>query len=230
MLTDAALAARHAPIICFDRAEPFLPSRAGFSVLRHPFDSHVDPRRTLAGPQPLRFDLPGLEAILEYGIWWDWDIEHLYELEAAWVYLGGGNVLSVEASWHGRFHTMEVNDQPPLRGARPVLYSQPGKHAFAPEASWFAPVEKFTAPCRDTAGSMGVLVTALFEGRIAKSAADDARAAAYLRSRAFTPTFLFDNEFSLAPEHLCPWAELRSWIPGRVERVMQELRDGSPLD
>jgi hypothetical protein len=230
MLDDLDLAARHAPILCFDREEPFLPSRVGWTILREPADSAVDLRRRLDGAQPLRFDLPGLEAIVEYGIWWDWDIEHLYELEAAWVYLGAGELLSVEASWHGRFHEMRVNGQTPRRGPRPVLFSQPGKHAFAPEPSWFSPPEKFIAPCRATPGSMGVLVTALFEGRLTKTTADDERAAAYLRSRAFTPSFVFDQEFPIEREHLCPWTELQSWIPGRVAAIMEALRDGHTLD
>lgn len=34
MLVDADLAAWRAPILCFDRNEPFLPSRAGFTLLR----------------------------------------------------------------------------------------------------------------------------------------------------------------------------------------------------
>jgi putative hydrolase of the HAD superfamily len=125
---------------------------------------------------------------------------------------------------------MQVNGQPPRRGQRPVLFSQPGKHAFAPEPSWFSPPEKFTAPCRDTPGSMGVLVTSLFEGRLTKTAADDERATAYLRSRAFTPSFVFDQEFPVKPEHLCPWTELQAWIPGRVETIMEALRHGDALD
>ncbi len=87
---DAALAAAHAPILRFDRAEPFLPKRVGYQVLREPADSGVDYRRTRSGPVPLRFDLAGLDAVVEYGIWWDWDIQHLYGLEAAWVYRGRG--------------------------------------------------------------------------------------------------------------------------------------------
>src|SRR5262245_37989710 len=83
--SDFELAARHAPILFFDHEEPFRPSRVGYSVLREPADSPVDPRRRLDGPTPLRFDLSGLEAVIEYGIWWDWDIQHLYELEAVWV-------------------------------------------------------------------------------------------------------------------------------------------------
>jgi hypothetical protein len=146
MLVDADLAARHAPILCFDRQEPFLPSRVGFTILREPAGSPVDLRRTLDGPQPLRFDLPSLEAVVEYGVWSE------------------------------------------------------------------------------------VLVTALFEDRLTKTPADDERAAAYLRSRAFTPSFLFDQEFPIEPEHLCPWTDLHLWIPGRVQSIMEGLRDGRALD
>src|ERR1041385_4215375 len=146
-MNDFELAAYHAPLLFFDHEEPFLPSRVGYSVLREPAAARVDPRRTLDGPAPLRFDLPGLEAVIEYGIWWDWDIQHLYELEAAWVYLGRGDVLRVEASWHGRFHEMLREGNPSLRGSRPILFSQPGKHAFAPEPSWFTPHEKYIEPC-----------------------------------------------------------------------------------
>jgi putative hydrolase of the HAD superfamily len=226
---DARWAAEHAPVLCFDREEPFLPSRVGYTVLREPSDSLVDPRRTLGASHPLRIDLSGLEAPIEYGIWWDWDIQHLYDLEAAWVYLGTQGVLCVEASWHGRFHEMQVNGRLPMRGLRPMLYSQPGKHAFAPDPSWFEPREKFIEPCRDTPGSMGVLVTELFRGRIVKTAEDDARAAAYLQARAFTPSFVFDQQIVVGREHLCPWPELEAWIPGRVRTIMEELRDGRSL-
>src|SRR6266542_1279196 len=221
MHPDADLAAAHAPILRFGRAEPFLPSRVGYSVLRSRGDSAVDPRRRSGEGTPLEFDLPGVEAIIEYGIWWDWEIQHLYELEAAWVYVGDERVLRVEASWHGRFHEMQVEGKPPLRDRRPVLYSQPGKHAFAPEPGWFEPREAYIEPCRDTAGSMGLLVTSLFEGRIVKSPQDDARVSAYLRSRAFTPTFIFDREFSVEPAHLCPWPELKEWIPGRIAAILE---------
>src|SRR5207249_1980618 len=107
---------------------------------------------------------------------------------------------------------------------------QPGKHAFAPEPSWFEPREEYVEPCRDSPGSMGVLVTALFDGRLAKTAGDDARAAAYLRSRAFTPSFRFDRQFAVGPELLCPWPELEEWIPGRVTAIMEALRDGCAID
>jgi hypothetical protein len=226
-MTDHELALAHAPILLFDRREPFLPSRVGYTVLREPADSPVDFRRQRDGPTPLAFDVRGLDAVIEYAIWWDWDIQHLYELEAAWVYRGAeGEVLRVEASWHGRFNSMEVNGAPPLRGARPVLYSQPGKHAFAASPDWFTPAEEFTEPCRDQPGTMGVLVTELFRGKISKTAADDRRVHQYLRRQAFTPSFVFDEEFAIQEEELCPWPELEAWIPRRVAEVLKELRAG----
>jgi len=117
-----------------------------------------------------------------------------------------------------------------LRGTHPVLYSQPGKHAFAPEPAWFVPVEEFVEPCRDTPGSMGVLVTSLFEGRLSKTAEDDERAKGYLRERAFVPSFVFDREFAIGPEHLCRWQDLEAWIPGRVQTIMEALRHGRSVD
>lgn len=180
-MNDFDRAIRHAPILLFDRSEPFLPSRAGYVLFREPADSAVDPRRALAGPTPLRFDLPGFHAVIEYGIWWDWDIQHLYELEAAWVYLDeDGEVLRVEASWHGQFHEMLVDGKPPLREGRPVFYSQPGKHAFAPSPDWFTPRERYAEPCRDRPGTMGLLVTPLFQGRITKTPEDDQRVLEHL--------------------------------------------------
>lgn len=224
-MDDFDLALQHAPILRFDRNEPFLPSRVGYVVFREPGDSAVDPRRTLAGPTPLVFELPGLDAVIEYGVWWDWDIQHLYELEAAWVYLdAGGTVLRVEASWHGKFHEMLVDGKPPLRDGRPVLYSQPGKHAFAPSPDWFTPHEQYAVPCRDRPGSMGLLVTPLFEGRIVKADGDDERVLEHLREQAFTPAFVFDQEFEIGREQLCPWPELEAWIPGRVAEIARSLR------
>lgn len=222
---DFQLAVAHAPILRFDLAEPFLPSRVGFNVFRAAADSGVDYRRTLDGPSPLRFDAPGVAAVVEYGVWWDWEIQHLYELEAAWVYLDArGGALHVEASWHGQFHEMRVDGQPPLRDGRPVLYSQPGKHAFAPSPDWFTPHEHYTEPCLRRPGVMGLHVTPLFQGLIQKQPGDDERVLRHLQTLAFTPTFHFDQEFPITGEHLCPWPELKAWIPGRVMELARGLR------
>jgi putative hydrolase of the HAD superfamily len=216
---------RHAPLLLFDRKEPFLPSRVGYAVHHGAADSCADWRRTRDGDSPLATHLSGFTTVIEYGIWWDWDIQHLYELEAAWVYLDRDDqVLRVEASWHGGYHDMAVDGAPRLRDEHPVLYSQPGKHAFAPGPEWFEPNEKFTLPCRDRAGAMGLHITPLFEGRIAKTPEDDARVLRHLQRFAFTPSFVFDRELLIGLEQLCPWEELAAWIPVRVRELAAQLK------
>src|SRR5215211_3814088 len=161
---DLDLARRYAPVIYFDAAEPFLPLYAGYTVFR------------FAGPSPsfpryITLEQPAVLAI-EYAIWWDWDIQHLYELEHAWVYVdAAGRVIHAEASWHGGFQAMLHAGALVLEGEHVLIYSEPGKHAFAPHPSWFA--ERAAPHPRATtealAGMGGLLVTQLFQGQIART-------------------------------------------------------------
>ena len=100
---DHELALRHAPVICFDAREPFLPTVVGYTVFRQSAASESFPRE---------LELTGdIACAIEYAIWWDWDIQHLYELEHAWVYLdASGNLIAADASWHGRFNRMLAGD------------------------------------------------------------------------------------------------------------------------
>lgn len=128
MLDDAALAARYAPILRFDEREPFLPVAVGYQVARAESDSPSFPRR---------FDrlYPGspFARVIEYAIWWDWDIQHLYELEHVWVTGDAADQARlVEGSWHGGYLPLGPVAQ---RNGRPVVYSQPGKHALADSAT-----------------------------------------------------------------------------------------------
>ena len=79
-------------MLLFDACEPFLPLAAGYTLFRQ------------SGPSPsfrqgFAVDLappghPPARLAIEYAIWWDWDIGHLYELEHVWVYVDeGGRVV-----------------------------------------------------------------------------------------------------------------------------------------
>ena len=142
---DLALATRAGPAV--RPAEPFLPSRVGFDVFRAPADFPGGLPPDAGQRRRIDFDLPGLAAVVEYGIWWDWDIQHLYELEAAWVYLDGhGDVLRVDASWHGSFHEMRVGDAPPLRGPRPLLLLPAGQARAGAEPGVVHPASASSSP------------------------------------------------------------------------------------
>jgi hypothetical protein len=226
-LSDGDRSSALFPVIMFDRMEPFLPSKVGYSVYTQPGDSNADYKRRLGSESQMGFDLAGLSEVIEYGIWWDWDIEHLYELEAVWVYLGEGDrYLRVEASWHGGYREMVVGDRIPMKDGRPLLFSQPGKHAFAPSPKWFPREERMIRPCTENAGSGGVHVTPLFEGRLRRTPERDRLVREYLRRKAFVPSFDFVKEWVMPPEAFVPWEELHRWIPLRVEEILARLEGG----
>jgi len=227
-LKDREIAYRRFPTLVFDEREPFLPSRVAYSIFREPCDSNVDPRRRLGTKNRIVFALPGLDSVVEYGIWWDWDIQHLYELEAAWAYLGEeGEYLKLEASWHGRYNVM-YEDPADFKGGRPVLYSQPGKHAFASDPAGF-PREVTRNACSRDAGRMGLHVTPLFEGKIAKSPRRDRLASRYLQGKSFVPNFKFSRNWLPSPGQIVTWEDMKAWIPSRIEEVIS-LLEGRDVD
>ena len=249
---DLALAARYAPLISFDRLEPFLPSAVGYTIFRQDADSSSFPRRVTLRPQPPRIALddarriarlfpdgrlpqvPELTAafVIEYAIWWDWDIQHLYELEHVWSYVGAdGRLLYAEASWHGGYFPMLWQGATPRRDDRPVVYSQPGKHAFVPDPAAFAgnvqERENTRRACYLRAGTDGLLLKKeLFGGKIAKDSIRDAIANDFLKKHAFDPSFEFTRVVPIEAGTLVPWPALYEWIPGRIDQVLWDLGEG----
>lgn len=222
--TDHALALRFAPKIRFDLNEPFFPVAVGYSVFRADGDSPSFPR-------DIKLAQAGAIAI-EYAIWWDWDIQHLYELEHIWVHIDhDGNLIAAEASWHGDYHSMlDADARMPLEDNRLVLYSEPGKHAFAPSTARLLDRKaKTLASCGIHAGKMGVHVTPLYQGNIRERAPLNNRLVhTYLERLKFEPTYEFSNVFDLRKTTLAPWRHLYTWIPRRVSAWIEELRATIP--
>ncbi len=223
---DYALARRHAPRIRFDSREPFLPLAVGYTVIHTSGKSPSFPR-TIALPA-------SAVCAIEYAIWWDWDIQHLYELEHIWVYLDASEtVVSADASWHGGQHAMlDANGTVPLEDGRVALFSEAGKHAFAPEVDWLIERKPETvASCGVHSGKMGVLVTPLFEGIIdARRPLNNNVVHAYLERQAFEPSYEFAQPFDLAGVVFVTWSALFQWIPARVRWWADHLRATTPPD
>jgi len=216
---DYALARRYAPVIRFDTKEPFFPSVVGYTVFREEAPSASFPRR-IALSEEAAF-------AIEYAIWWDWDIQHLYELEHIWVYVDGeGDIVDGEASWHGRYHRMrDETGGLPLHEGRLALYSEPGKHAFAPAPGWLLGRKaKTLASCGARAGLMGVHVTPLFDGIIRDDSPLNNRLVhTWLERRQFEPCFAFDNRFDLRCAIFLRCTQLLEWIPTRVSAWLDHL-------
>lgn len=221
---DDALARRHAPRIRFDAREPFLPQVVGYTIFRENGPSPSFPREIV---------LPETAACaIEYAIWWDWDIQHLYELEHIWVYLDGDEqVVAADASWHGGFHVMADSEgRVPLEEGRVTVFSESGKHAFAPVIDWLLERRpKTDKACGPRSGRMGVHVTPLFEGRIHdRLPLNNNVVHAHLERLRFTPTYDFSLRFDLADALFVPWPALEAWIPGRVTCWADYLRATTP--
>jgi glycerophosphoryl diester phosphodiesterase len=218
---DLDLARRYAPVIYFDAAEPFLPLYAGYTVYRASGPSPSFPRY-------VAFEPPAALAI-EYAIWWDWDIQHLYELEHAWVYVdAAGVVVGVESSQHGA----SAGGSFRLEAGRPVLYAEPGKHALtADRASLLERKPRTTLECGPRAGVGGVWVTPLFRGRIAvKNPIADQLVRTHLRRLAFEPRGQWSQRVEIGALPLMPWPLLDDAIPQIVAARVAELEAAIPYE
>ena len=216
---DGALARRYAPLIRFDDREPFFPAVVGYSVFRQDGASSSFPREI-----QLR---ENAAFAIEYAVWWDWDIQHLYELEHIWVYVDAdGKIRDAEASWHGCYHRMlDENGRLPLDDGRLALHSEPGKHAFAPSPEWLLRRRTKTfASCGLRAGAMAVHVTPLFDGIILDDTPLNNRLAhTWLERQQFEPSFAFNQRFDLRSAIFVPCAQLLDWIPARVSAWLAYL-------
>ncbi|WP_246318833.1 HAD family hydrolase [Peteryoungia desertarenae] len=217
---DFELAKRHLPILMLDTAEPFAPLVAGYAVYREKAKSRSSKFRLY----------PRAAAIIEYALWYDWDIQHLYDLEHVWVHIDDtGQVVTVEASRHGARLPMRRPDQTlPVEGQRPLLYVEPGKHAH-----WADPAEMkrdagvlVEAMCSAFAGDQGIHLSNRFsqQGQICASLFENRLARLKLKRLAFKPSWNFNNSLDAQPAlQLVPWEILEDWIPQRFEALVSEL-------
>lgn len=226
-LTDAdrALAMAVAPVIRFADNEPFLPSKVGATVI-------PVPQQSPSAKLQITFE-PGVARVIEYAIWWDWDIQHLYELEHVWLKLDAADrVVAVAASAHGTLHDMVRPDGSlPTEDGRVTLYAEPGKHAFhATPETIREKQEWLEAVCGPLTAKGHVLINDMFAAVLAGVTAEDHRAVRrYLQGRAFLPAFHFGQLFDVGTLDHVSWPELHDYITQRVPQVLAEVRATQPL-
>lgn len=209
----------YAPYIWFDLKEPFYPERVGVTVITEPGDSPSFRRS-------FHFAQQGLDKIIEYAIWWDYEIGHLYELEHVWVYVGSnGEVLDCEASFHGRvLKGLRKDRSNLLDGTHVQLYSQPGKHAFSPLPELFELLPDAEAAASTLAGNDGLLINELFKDKLSKSEQIDEWVRRYLQTYAFNPAFSY-KQHQLSPQLFTSWDTLKEEIPLRIAARVKQLAE-----
>ena len=219
-----ALARRLAPVIRFSVNEPFLPSHMGITF----FDA---PGRSPSSDHEIAFE-PGVAQVIEYAIWWDWDIGHLYELEHVWIKLDSEKrIVAVEASAHGAFRPMRTAEGAlPLEQGRVTLYSEPGKHAFHADAEAVrARSRHLVQDCAVLAGNGSILVNHMFKHVFDFSPAQHRAVRRHLEARAFTPSFLYPGTFHTAELALLSWPSLYAHIAAHIPALVAEIEEKQPL-
>ena len=108
--------AQYAPVLYFDEAEPFLPLAVGCTRFDSPAPSLSFPRMITLHDDHFR-----AAYALEYAIWWDWDIEHLYELEHIWVWIDSDSKMFSRRSTRATARVVSLTDKlsKPARLGRP---------------------------------------------------------------------------------------------------------------
>ncbi|WP_232436470.1 hypothetical protein [Paenibacillus rubinfantis] len=217
------LAFHHIPRMLIDEHEPFRPIRVGVTVL------------TETGPSPsfkrmLEVDHKRVGAVIEYAVYWDYDITHLYDLEHIWIFLSPqGTVVDCEASFHGGY----------LKGIAPgktnvgtdgriSLYCQPGKHAYSPLRELFDLIPDLHQATGEHAGKDGVLEPDMLCGMYKTLPEADALAAEHLRGFRFDIAGTY-MPFEWTPDMLVTWEELKREIPVRMRDLLKRLGEQKQL-
>lgn len=218
MTNKLALAKEYAPILLCDEREPFFPVRVGVSVFEEPGPSPSFRREVPFQPGRDRY-------VIEYAIYWDYDIQHLYELEHVWVCIGAdGEVTYCEASFHGKYWRGLRKDRGNLSGKRVQLYCQPGKHAMTPIVELFDLIPNFETCTDEDAGDAGLIMTSPFQDMYEMSDEIDALVRAHLRKYRFKPSEKY-VPYEAPPELFVTWEQLREEVPERIRRIVKELRE-----
>ncbi len=218
-MEDRALALRYAPIIHYDVNETIPLHRVGYTVFREEMRSDSFPKRRVC-PEHC-----GL--VIEYALFWDYDIQHMYDLEHIWVYVGAdGRVRKAEASFHGKYLNLWAPDMPfaqEVEDGHVHAWCQPGKHAFLPDGQLFRLIPGWKESCLEESGG-AVLVGGPFEGTYQVTPEVDARCGQYIRQHlAFSPAMIFRQGQMVEGDMLCTWPELKAWIPARIDELCRQL-------
>lgn len=214
------MAKKYVPHFRYDKKEPFSIQGIGYTIYRKTGKSSSCSRTIRVRPG---------ETVLEYAVFYDFDIQHLYDLEHVFVYVNAeGEVTGVESSFHGKFLNSFIKGQLAFEEKHPVLYVQPGKHAMMPAPHYFELALDKDAACMELAGIDGLLIAPMFEGRITTDDELNRLTEHFLKTRyRFVPSWEFTAERpgAVSPQDLLmPYTELDTLIVQRVHFWKEKIR------
>lgn len=206
------LAERYVPYFMADEQEPFLIKAVGYSVFKKDSHSLSCRRELIVNPRICK-------CVIEYAVFFDFDIGHLYDLEHVFVYVGlEDEVIDVEGSFHGKFLKAKVNEKLVLEEeTHPRIYMQPGKHAMTSAPEYFNLYIGLREDCNSDAGKDGLLIAPMFEGRLYTSPLINQMVKDYIKEHyAFEPSLRFQPVGDVT-DKLMPYAQLETYIVKEIK-------------
>lgn len=212
-----SLAEKYAPVLQMDEKEPFGIVGVGYTL-------YENTKRSASCTRMIDPAQYGAEYCIEYAYYYDYDIQHLYDLEHVWVYVDSEDaVCGCEHSFHGKFfHVAITSGELQLDEGRPVFYVQPGKHALMPQAKGLEDLVDYRDACGVAAGADGILTPDIIPGMPEHTTWLNKIAENYIKEHfSFVPagTYTKWDDKSV----LLPWAKLCARIPERVEQEMRKI-------
>ncbi|MCR5290667.1 MAG: hypothetical protein K6E51_11800 [Treponema sp.] len=220
---------KYAPILLFDEKEPFAIKQVGCTLFHSVSSSPSFPgspsRRRLIDPAS-----KGAEFVVEYAYSYDYDIQHLYELEHVWIYVASDKtVCGCEASFHGKYLNQMIPAFPILPSGNMSdthvrLYVQPGKHAFLPHPDLFALYPNADSCCFEEAGNAGLDTPEMFEKVVpVLSDTQQYMVKTYIKQKyAFKPSWHF-REIPIPEELYTSWVAVEKEIPARIISELKKI-------
>ena len=229
MKTEWELAKQYLPVFMMDEREPFDMKAVGYTIFTENLRSDSFPKRVIGA------DWERTDCVIEYELWFDYDIQHLYELEHVWVYVGkDGSVLKAEGSFHGKYLNevdLDTGEVPLDENGRVCVYLQPGKHAVLPDPRLVRVVPQWKESCGELAGLDGVPLPEMFQDAMpVPDRPIQELVHRYIRKNfSFEPSLRFHPFFPEkglpAEELLIPWEQLKSSVPGRLQKELEKIRE-----
>lgn len=207
---------KYTPYIYFDENEPFFPEMIGYTIFNEAKNSPSFNRKIDIGKK-------GIVCAIEYAIYWNYDITHLYDLEHYWVFIGkDGEVIDAQGSFHGKYITVLMKDRSNIVDNTHVkIYSQPGKHAFAPLPMLFDYVPDVELSTYEAVGTDGLVVMEkIARGRYNTTDEIDKAIKSYMQKYKFRPSNKYTKLYNIEDTQLVEWKVLDQKIP---ELIMGEL-------
>ena len=211
---------KYAPYLMFDEKEPFFVHHIGYMMF-------YETRPSDSFQRIVRIDKDKVKFAIEYTIFFYYDIQHLYELEHIWVYVGhDGNVCGCEGSYHGKY----INEMLPggdiLRDRTHVcLYSQPGKHALLPEKRLVSLYPELELACGELAGIDGFAYPeSLYGVKIPITQEEQQMVREHIQTHyRFQPSMVFIGK-QVSFSQFIHWNTLKSQIPILMEKELNKIR------